>query len=105
MATPHTPGRSQSSSAASKVSTTSPEHTARPALICSTQPADSAMVSSNTVLASPHGVLTGNALKSFPDSEYCGSRLESPPEWIISTRCVSHHSRASARSAPSARKA
>ena len=80
MATPVTPGRAQSTAAASNVRMTSPEPINSPDGKCSAQAVESASVSSNTVLGSPHGVTTGTALNSFPDSEYCGSLRESPPE-------------------------
>src|ERR1700687_1628739 len=91
MATPLTPGCSQWSDSASKVRTTSPEPTTNPERRRSTHDVESASISSKTVLASPQGVATGTALKSFPESEYCGNLRESPPEWIIRTRCPDHH--------------
>ena len=70
----------------SNVSTTSPDATTRPEGRHRTQVEESARNSSNTVLMSPQGVLTGSAPNSLPESEYCGRRRESPPEWIINTR-------------------
>ena len=69
--TPHAhPGKSK----------TSPERTSIPSLNRAGIPAIPIINSSNSVERRPSGSSRGTGEKSFPHAEYCGTRLESPPE-------------------------
>ena len=61
---------------------TSPESTSIPSLNLAGTPAMLMRNSSNSVEPLPSGSSLGTGEKSFPHTEYCGTLLLSPPEWI-----------------------
>ena len=87
MATPHTPGLLQSIPAASKVRITSPEPTTRPAR----QPLHPGGGKGQHFVEHRAGFAPGS-LHRHRAEQFAGERVlrkarESPPEWIMSTRC------------------
>ncbi len=85
-ATPIAPGRRKASCRWSNTRSTSPEATSAPGGSTGASPLSVIRNSSKIVDARPSGSVRGMRANSLPSAEQCGSRLESPPEWMIRVR-------------------